>query len=734
MNILLSIMLSGILALANVGTVASNEKQSMNYTSEPYVATAAEYTYTPFPYQGIEPIYRYEPNDIWDSATNLCPPEYYELNSYHTNLKAALDTAAQIQDRDFYYFTLLTDCNVTVRATTDNPNYSFNFHLTQLTYTPASGDKVSKRMKYLYEEETTQKTKYFNSTLKAGTYYIYFMCQQPFNSNITVEYDLDLYVSKAPAGKDADIRDLRVNKELSGAVWLSDYLPLGIENVFDPTLDVTYQANKTGLSEPDYALDDLMELSGGNKIHVATLYIWSPELRYCINQALSEVSEILINEFLEEDEIRVELEAKHNKIENTITITGAIIKVGGLTTPFSKIITGATLIIQTIAESTLNLYFDAITPKISVDKAFYLAYIQRLKGTVDILYDFIEDSDGNIMYKKFRNNNEVIAIPYYYNLSKTSNAVTKLETHNISFKPSINEILLSETLLYNENIIPVVQNDVYCCRGKIFGFEGTEFKDLKQVDEYDDIEPILTEIEVNGALSADYNKGEYQWYQFTAPTYRTYYFYALGIDTPKVTIDVFRSVVKGYSDSGIVARYTEEFVAKVSGHKGCGFSRYMPSGETLYFRVSGENYEALNSSVAFQVKTEPYEMQEHEHENVYQWLDGKTHKYICKTCYEVSFTQNHTVKRGTDKCSVCGGTVSFDHEHTYVYEWANGTHHNYACSQCGFIKSTEAHTVKNGSNKCFRCGGIVDKGIIEFSAMCSTYEDVCILPNKEFDG
>ena len=338
------------------------------------------------------------------------------------------------------------------------------------------------------------------------------------------------------------------------------------------------------------------------------------------------------------------------------------------------------------------------------------------------------------MYKKFRNNNEVIAIPYYYNLSKTSNAVTKLETHNISFKPSINEILLSETLLYNENIIPVVQNDVYCCRGKIFGFEGTEFKDLKQVDEYDDIEPILTEIEVNGALSADYNKGEYQWYQFTAPTYRTYYFYALGIDTPKVTIDVFRSVVKGYSDSGIVARYTEEFVAKVSGHKGCGFSRYMPSGETLYFRVSGENYEALNSSVAFQVKTEPYEMQEHEHENVYQWLDGKTHKYICKTCYEVSFTQNHTVKRGTDKCSVCGGTVSFDHEHTYVYEWANGTHHNYACSQCGFIKSTEAHTVKNGSNKCFRCGGIVDKGNIEFSAMCSTYEDVCILPNKEFDG
>ncbi len=49
MNILLSIMLSGILALANVGASMSNEEQSMNYTSEPYVATMAEYRYTPFP-------------------------------------------------------------------------------------------------------------------------------------------------------------------------------------------------------------------------------------------------------------------------------------------------------------------------------------------------------------------------------------------------------------------------------------------------------------------------------------------------------------------------------------------------------------------------------------------------------------------------------------------------------------------------------------------------------------
>ncbi len=43
MNILLSIMLSGILALANVGASMSNEEHSMNYASEPYVATMAEY-------------------------------------------------------------------------------------------------------------------------------------------------------------------------------------------------------------------------------------------------------------------------------------------------------------------------------------------------------------------------------------------------------------------------------------------------------------------------------------------------------------------------------------------------------------------------------------------------------------------------------------------------------------------------------------------------------------------
>ena len=726
MNILLSIMLSGILALANVGASMSNEEQSMNYASEPYVATMAEYRYTPFPYEGIELIHRYEPNDTWSTATNLCPPEYYELNSYHTYLQAALGSQSHSPEYDYYYFTLLTDCNVTVRACTDNWENSFNFYLQHLTYTPASGDKVSKRMKYLYEEETTQKTKYFSSTLKAGTYYICFTYRQPANYNEDVEYELDLYVSKTPDGKDANVRDLRVNKELSGAVWLSDYLPLGIENVFDPTLNVAYQANKTGLSEPDYALDDLMEISRGNKIHAATLYIWSPEVRYCIHQALSEVKDILFYQFQETDKIRVELKATHNVIENSIKITGAVIKVGGLVTPFSKIISGATTMIQAFAESALNFYFDAITPEFSIENSFYLAYVERLLGIFEIAS--YKDDIGNLTFK---NNDEVIAIPYYYNLSETSGL---FPTHNISFEPSIREVLLSDGLLFNGITLPAVQNDMYCCRGKIYGFEGTDFKNLKLVEEYEDIEPIPTNIVENIPISAKYDSGEYQWYRFTAPTYRSYYFYALGLKTPNVIIDVFRTVVKGYSDTGIVARYTEEFVEKYTGQNGCGFSRFMNAGETLYFRVRSENYDALENSVIFEVKTEPYEMKEHEHTYVYAWVNDTTHRYICTECKDIAYTENHTVKRGTNKCSLCGGTVSFDHEHTYVYEWANGTQHNYACSQCGYIKSTEAHTVKNGSNKCFRCGGIVDKGIIEFSAMCSTYEDVCILPNKEFDG
>lgn len=50
---------------------------------------------------------QYEPNDNMSDATEICPANFYPLNSYTINIDANLDYSVSIQDIDYYYYYLI---------------------------------------------------------------------------------------------------------------------------------------------------------------------------------------------------------------------------------------------------------------------------------------------------------------------------------------------------------------------------------------------------------------------------------------------------------------------------------------------------------------------------------------------------------------------------------------------------------------------------------------------------
>lgn len=596
----------------------------------------------------------YEYNDTLSNAINLSPDNFYELDEYKTSIDASLHTDGQSEDIDFFYFSIFTDSFVSISASTLTEAYSFNFFISKYEYNTPSGNDIGRRMINVIQDTSGEKNKFFSSVLTPGTYFIYFMCQQPWNSYITVDYSLNLCVKKTLTEENFEISDLRFNKDLSGAVWLSDYLPFGMNNIFNPLTNLTYQDKKTNMNDPDYALDNLLNISNGEDIHIASVYIWGSELRYCIQEVLQELCDELIDTFLQEEHIRVELETKFDNAKNIIKVTGFIIKMTGEFVPFGKIISSASSLVSAFSIEVLDYIFNMITTNITTTTLLYTSYLNRILGAVAIKPEITHDTNKNLYYS-FPKYNEIIELPFYYKLYKQHHFLA-YDTHHISFEPSLTHYL-NNSIFYKGKYLISDPTDSYYCRGKIYGLKSnfSTKNDLVLAKEINNVQKKPISLKMNmGEVIPSLLTGEYIWFEFQADSTKEYFFLVRG--EQDIRIDLFDSSFTGYSNDGLIESHYGKYVGP-DKKKGCYFSKKMNNGQKVYIRVEGNNFSFVQNPSVIEIFDSPQENEYHIHVyNKYIWQNVTQHALVCE-CGARSHLENHVVKAGGKFCLSCGGSV-----------------------------------------------------------------------------
>jgi hypothetical protein len=66
-------------------------------------------------------------NDTYDTAINVCPDDYYQLDSYRTTISGKLDYYLGFEDTDMYYLKVLTDSDVEIDLNVNDSNKIYDY-------------------------------------------------------------------------------------------------------------------------------------------------------------------------------------------------------------------------------------------------------------------------------------------------------------------------------------------------------------------------------------------------------------------------------------------------------------------------------------------------------------------------------------------------------------------------------------------------------------------------------
>ncbi len=646
-------MLSGISLLLACGLTLNNAV-SMPETatvSEPQ-SVYSENIYTP-PATNPVPDERdsYENNDGFNVATPLSPENAHQLSSYHTQLTATIDTFSQIVDVDYYVLTLFTDSYVHLSVETDDESYSFTLVLMRLV-SSLSGNTAVKDVENVHGDDSLDKSKSYQDQLKAGTYFVYIRGQQPSSSGVTLEYALDLTVSRSTSFSLISLGDLRFNKKLPGAIWLSDYVPFDLVSFGEVNNEYIFdRSNSNELHDP--LLEKLTRESEGNPIHFATFYIWDSMLRYSLYETFDALYTFFCQTVKDQEIQNAEIEVVCDWLNN-VSIVISVLQFGVKFIPLPKLTAALQLglKIAKLAISFINTFLKSLIQKIDVtDSILYTSYFNFLKGLLYMDFENIGDNpDPNeIVNQDF---DKVIQIPLYYSLRKENPNSETNSRSIISYKATLEKFESGDLFVCTSSSVSVAPDDCYSCYGKIYGFcDSADLDSINSLPEYStipDVDPNIKPLIFNEFNESDNYAvvslftGQYDWYQFTAPETRTYYFLCSGEEG--MIAELFSQPVKGYSTQGLIRSYPKEYY----------FSKSLNADETIYLRVRHQNYQSCHGIIYFD--DEPFSFAEpvpHEHHYVrYVWKNTRTHTSYCECGFSTS--QGHAVSAGSSTCLFCG--------------------------------------------------------------------------------
>ena len=661
MSLLLSILLlCGI--TVNTAPICSN---NVVYDSSLKSQSSSAVEYTPPHGNGLN-MYGdvYENNDNPDTATRLVPDDYYQLKSYHTSFDATLNVETLIGDYDYYYLPILTESNVSISILENyNQFYSYNFFIYSYEYNEYGlpfGKATRTDTSIQEEKNPSQRNKYFSGTLKPGTYIVMLSNEGSFNSDIILNYHFDLNVTKSNRYyTNQSVSNLRYAKGLNGAVWMSDYVPVYTGKSINPTLDLKYYKKSDGeISDKDYALDDLLSISNGNRIHLTTYYLWDGDILDVIGQTAGTISNAMKEQFKKDEILSTELKTDFDIANKLIKISGKVINIAGKFTPFSGEIEVATTIFTKVSKISLDYFLEALLPKHNLKEYMYYAYLQKLNG----LCQGREQMFG-----------QVVKIPFYYKLKSNENWAPNYVEHSIDFSPSLDELLDEPTNITCDDLIEADNLESCFCRGRIYGIKlnGSNQPIVDFADSFGYKKIIPHELSTRQA-SAVNNLAykEFSWYYYTAPKDGKYSFFTFRdsenpiIDT---TINVSTNIDYGYNSEDIICSVIGGYYDQHKNETGTYYQTNMLEGETLYFRINGVDYSEIKNSI-FQVKENFVEDMPHTHNfsESYSWESLTQHRSYC-SCGEFVL-EGHVISGSSSAspngvrystCLLCHGRAKF---------------------------------------------------------------------------
>lgn len=422
----------------------------------------------------------YEDNETVDTAYCLNVNNFYQLPSYTKTVDGTLYNYFGL-DYDWFYFVLLTDCDVSISF---SPSSSIrnDFILYNYLY-DVEGSQANRELNEIVSYCDTSGTKTFSDTLSAGTYFIYLRGRQEYGSSVGLGYSLSLSVELTDSTPNASVADV-LETDYEAVLWLSDLVPADVIPFLNFQDEIIYyQYNEEGILTPEYSLNTLKEISNGNPIHVATYYIWDPVIKHVMFQIMCEMI-TLYNSHIRGIESQIEkYELIHNATENTINIVCTI--AGRVIT--SNAIRVGVKVGQFVSVATLNYIFNAITPKIGELDVDFGEFLGMYKGYFDLGveenkftdYEYIRDN---------KDNGEIIAIPIYYSFYETGNAIPRYNKHYISYKETPAMIMDNyQSMIFTAGeIISSYQELNYFCRGKIYGLKSfSNLTNLSSLEEFD---------------------------------------------------------------------------------------------------------------------------------------------------------------------------------------------------------------------------------------------------------
>lgn len=546
-------------------------------------------------YDYLDPVYgEYETSDN-SSMSNEDVPDQYESNNsfskstllssnpsgrpfdYNFSINATLHINPwwylfwRNIDEDYYRFDVFANANVSVglRNIAVGLDYNLELYMHRNIKYPGSDSvvRVSSSTKNGNENE------YITATLSPGTYYarVYSSNGYSASSEYTFYGSVD-YINDLSNGGNGSISipSLRYNMGAGAAIWISDLDPYGIKPLktyakeevgyrYYDTSNSMFPTTMLANENPFY-----YEMPANQRIAHSILYVWDLQIRSELYSSLARWEAELLSQISSNEELRIKLELTELIVDGVNTIVGVSLSLITL----NPIVSLSVAVGQAGISPVTAILLRSIWPEAwDTSRDYMVNHIRILKAALECNID--------------TSPNEVVRIPITYCKVTESPFMFNayMNINYIDFTPQYSQ----SGYLYNESTISNYQNDGFT-GGKVYGIKT--YSDFNAA--YNRISTTLEEINTGGnvELALDVaqldgiNKGEYKWYNFTAPSIGEYTFFTEGeTDTYG---ELFNEIVPAVSVNGRM-----QFDDNSGINMNFSIKRVMNYNQQIYIRVRG---------------------------------------------------------------------------------------------------------------------------------------------------
>lgn len=511
----------------------------------------------------------YEDNNSFESATNI---------TGWTSIEATLHKDPWYYlfwrdiDEDYYRVDVSGDANIKISLTNIPEGCDYDIEL--YTHSNQKNAVMSNIVKFDKESCSDNKgnmDEYLEKDITPNTYYIRVYSGDKVTYDANNKYKLTVLVDYK--AKDKEYGKLRYNLGAGGAIWLSDFDPIGIKAFSTLSKEEAgfMLIEDSGLITNAFSNPIISQLEANKKIEHATIYIWNNNWKKALYTIVEEIRSQISKEVKDGQELRATLEFIGDKIETGGLIVGLVLTFftpAGMSILTQNIIS----VISSVAPYVYAPLMKALFPNAwDTTKEKYLNYL-------NILSTALNTTDNT-------SDNEIVKISSYYKLTSYYDVILDRINYYFDFTPEYDETgyKYNDTTFYSKH-----QNQSF--NGQIYGIVNST--DLSSIINRTFVaqSEINTggnrRIELGNGIIDELDVGEYHWYNFTAPEDGYYRFYTEG--TTDTYGSLFNEIVPSRSVSSEISSNDED------GY-GSNFSlEYkMFSNQTIFIRVSGSFWDSI---------------------------------------------------------------------------------------------------------------------------------------------